>query len=333
GDTIYVPFLGEEGTLLTSEIYILGQVARPGKYTFPVMPNVLEAITQAGGGLPQASLRAVRILRGDMKKPEIIIANLEKFLETGDPKLIPQLKPGDTIYVPVLGDEGDLVTREEKTKNIINIIGEVRVPGSYPLTDPIPLLQAILMSGGPTFTAELSKIKIITNVQKVSPMKEYNVKEYDFNKYLDNADLKNNPMVYAGDTIVIPKYVFEGITLDREEPKSDIIYVLGEAVKPGTYQLKYNTNLWHILQLSGGPTSEAQIDEIKIVKGYGNTGYPKTLIVNMNDYMDKSDFTGLPKLQNGDTVILPKKSHFWRETVKFFSEIAIILGVVNLISK
>ncbi|MEW6088775.1 MAG: SLBB domain-containing protein [bacterium] len=314
-----------------NRVFVLGQVFKPGQYSFAVMPNILEVITQAGGGTDAASLRGVRILRGGLEKPEVIIVDVDKYLRTGDAGLLTKLKAGDTIYVPRLGEEGKLIEerkRGEKRRNIINIVGEVRAPGVYPLEDSIELMEAVSRAGGFTPYAELNRIKIISYHEDLPVVKTFSI-----NDYLNRGDLSGNPIVKAGDTIVVPTYIYEGLLRPEIESKANVVYVLGEVYHPGAYQLGGGKNIWNIVQLAGGVTDEAYINKVKIIKGEGNKGYPDTVKLDLTENLKKSEFSDLPELESGDTVIIPKKTHFWRETVKFFSEIAIIVGVINTFNR
>ncbi|MDD5772721.1 MAG: SLBB domain-containing protein [bacterium] len=314
-----------------NRVFVLGQVLKPGQYSFAVMPNILEVITQAGGGAADASLRGVRILRGGAEKSEVILVDVDKYLQTGDISLLPILKAGDTVYVPRLGEEGKLIEErkrgETRHKNI-NIVGEIRGPGVYPLEDSIELIEAVSKAGGFTPYADLKKITIISYKGDLPVVNTYSI-----NNYINNGDLSGNPIVKAGDTIIVPTYIYEGLLRPEVESKANLVYVLGEVYHPGSYQLEGNRNIWNVVQLAGGVTDEAYINKIKVIKGKNSKDYPNTLKLDLTENLDKSEFSGLPPLESGDTVIIPKKTHFWRETVRFFSEIAIIVGVVHTFNR
>ncbi len=314
-----------------TKVFILGQVLQPGQYSFAIMPNVLGLITRAGGCTSDASLRAIRILRGNMEKPEVILVDLDKFLQTGDTNLLPILKSGDTVYVPRLGEEGKLVEerkRGEMRRKTINIIGEIKAPGVYSIEESLELIDVISRAGGTTLFAELNNIKIVSYEEGLP-----NIKNVNFNDYVNSGNLSGNPMIKAGDTIIIPTFFYEGPMHREIEPKGNTIFVLGEVYNPGAYQIGVNKNVWNMIQLSGGVTPEAYLNKIKIIKGETSKEYPKTIKLDITENFKKSDFSNLPALESGDTVVIPKQTHFWRETVKFFSEVAIIVGVVNLFNR
>jgi len=92
------------GTLAGTEqlkikTYIWGQVKKPGLYIVPDNTDLLTLISSAGGPTENAKLSKIRIIRTTEEGDQVIWVNIKKYLETGDPELIPVLKPGDTIVV------------------------------------------------------------------------------------------------------------------------------------------------------------------------------------------------------------------------------------------
>jgi hypothetical protein len=53
----------------------------------------------AGGPSEDAKLSKIRIVRPSEEGEKVLWVNFKKYLETGDPTLIPEMKPGDTIVV------------------------------------------------------------------------------------------------------------------------------------------------------------------------------------------------------------------------------------------
>jgi len=92
------------GTLAGTEqlkikTYIWGQVKKPGLYIVPDNTDLLTLISSAGGPTENAKLSKIRIIRTTEEGKKVIWVNIKKYLETGDPDLIPVLKPGDTVVV------------------------------------------------------------------------------------------------------------------------------------------------------------------------------------------------------------------------------------------
>jgi polysaccharide export outer membrane protein len=112
GTTDELPVLDDGDTVVllsTREIYVgsfgvsvLGAVVKPGFYRLQgEHVDVMSALVLAGGALPRASLGGLKIIR--VQEDGSTVAekvNLGEYIKTGDPKLNPSLKPGDTVVVP-----------------------------------------------------------------------------------------------------------------------------------------------------------------------------------------------------------------------------------------
>lgn len=84
---------------LKMNTYILGQVGKPGLYVVPDDTDFLTLMALAGGPSEDAKLSKIRIVRPSEEGEKVLWVNFKKYLETGDPTLIPEMKPGDTIVV------------------------------------------------------------------------------------------------------------------------------------------------------------------------------------------------------------------------------------------
>ncbi len=97
GDIIYVPErgLGEE-----RRVFLLGEVKNPG--AIPLIPNMTlgQLVGQAGGWKDEARFHEARIIRGDLKSPEIISIDLGRLMMDGDRKIEQYLRPNDIVYIP-----------------------------------------------------------------------------------------------------------------------------------------------------------------------------------------------------------------------------------------
>ena len=83
-------------------IYVMGEIARPGKFPLKSKTTLLQAITLAGGFTPNAARTKLVVFRfGDKGQKDIKIkASYDDIiLRDSSPQNI-ELKPGDTIVVP-----------------------------------------------------------------------------------------------------------------------------------------------------------------------------------------------------------------------------------------
>jgi polysaccharide export outer membrane protein len=79
--------------------YIWGQIYKPGLYIVPDDTDLLTLLSLAGGPKEDAKLTKIRIVRPTVDGERIIWINMKKYLETGDEKMIPVMKPGDTVII------------------------------------------------------------------------------------------------------------------------------------------------------------------------------------------------------------------------------------------
>lgn len=111
GDTIFIPI--SVGARKVTSIHtaflpairvgIIGEVAKPGTYQVSADTSVLDVLYMAGGHTSDADLKRVTLIRetpqGDEKQWHQTM-DIEKVLTGGKFQLLPQLKSGDTIFVP-----------------------------------------------------------------------------------------------------------------------------------------------------------------------------------------------------------------------------------------
>jgi len=88
-------------SIKSTQILILGQVARPGAYPMEERLTVLEAVAIAGGYTESAALKRVTVIRQSRAEiPKAIKVNLKKVLTKGDRSRDIILEPGDVVHLP-----------------------------------------------------------------------------------------------------------------------------------------------------------------------------------------------------------------------------------------
>jgi len=87
------------------------------------------------------------------------------------------------------------------------------------------------------------------------------------------GDLSTNYELLSNDILYLPS---------RKNMK---VYLLGEVKKPGMYNFDKKENLFYLLAKAGGPTSGAQLREIRIIRG--GLEDPTLITVNINPLMKR----------------------------------------------
>jgi len=81
------------------QVYVLGQVSKPGGYPLVAPINVLQLIAQAGGLSNYANRKGITILRPSPNGVQKMSFNYNNVVH-GDAKQNITLQPGDTVVVP-----------------------------------------------------------------------------------------------------------------------------------------------------------------------------------------------------------------------------------------
>lgn len=140
------------------QVYVAGQVATPGRYSFEEIPGLIDLLSGAGGLNATADLANVRILRKrDSGSPETISVDVARAVQSGNTAGLPALEAGDVVYVPgAAGGAGQVVGGGG-----VYVLGEVAHPGVYGVMPGMDLLQVLALAGGTTPAADLGRIDLL----------------------------------------------------------------------------------------------------------------------------------------------------------------------------
>ena len=111
--------------LRTIQVFVVGEAATPGTYTVSSLSTVINALFAAGGPSKNGSLRKIRLLRTGADSNGI---DLYTFLLGGDRRSDARLQDGDTILIPLIGP-------------VVAVAGNVKRPAIYEMVRPIPDLE------------------------------------------------------------------------------------------------------------------------------------------------------------------------------------------------
>jgi len=138
------------------------------------------------------------------------------------------------------------------------IVGEVRIPGSYPLSGDMSLVEALARAGStlPSASGEVVIVHLAAGAAAATLPPEHangaNVVRVDLNA-LQSGALVENATLRNGDTIFVPR--------------AESVYVFGQVRNPGAYPMQQkNTSVLQALSLAGGLTEIGSTGRIKIVR-------------------------------------------------------------------
>ena len=132
------------GQLRSIQVFILGQVVRPGNFTISSLSTLLNALFASGGPTSQGSLRSIQVKRAGKN---LVDFDLYDLLLRGDKSKDIRLEPGDVIFIPQVGPQ-------------VAVAGSISVPAIYELHGETNLNQLIALAGGFTSVASIASARL-----------------------------------------------------------------------------------------------------------------------------------------------------------------------------
>jgi polysaccharide biosynthesis/export protein len=172
----------------TIQVFVSGQVLKPGGYEVTQGDSMPELLTQAGGPTPMAALKNISVQRsGKTYQVDAYLA----------------LKQGKTVGFPLR--DGDFVVVPENTKKVL-VMPAVNKPGYYPMPEDgqMTVADALSAAGGPKDRARLFEVALLRQTPSGGVQKQViNLdKVYKGGGSLDKT--LNQPL-QSGDVVYVPE--------------------------------------------------------------------------------------------------------------------------------
>lgn len=275
-------------------VTVLGYVKTPGPVEIPGEATIQMAIAAAGGLNQGAQLDRLQLRR----KGKETTFDYKKYLDSGDPSLMPALEPLDVIFVPASPRTGNVqIDFDGRTlaeagdgaedRSSIKVFGEVNKPGIFAYKAGSNAIDMIMRAGGVTRYASVEQIRIIA---KGTPT------IFNLQTFLDSGKMHLLPELGEGATIFVPKQ------LEEIRSGKNTVYVMGEVAKPGAFDSKPGASFIDILANSGGPTRFAETRQIRLLKADG-----KVVLVDLPMFTEGKGGK-LPDVSAGDAIFVPEKT-------------------------
>lgn len=193
GDNIFVP---EKQSVAisgpqTKEIMVLGEVNKPGVYSYPVdrAVTVKEALLSSGGTTVGASLQGAKVVRADKIQEPV---DLNKLLFGADMSQDLTLYAGDVFYIP------------KRKLMRVYVLGMVSKPGVYEgQPNTLDLMQVLSQAVPAQFGAVLSSVKIVRGWPNNPKVISSNVEALLYRGRLEeNIPLQEGDVVYVPETFL-----------------------------------------------------------------------------------------------------------------------------------
>jgi polysaccharide export outer membrane protein len=169
------------------EVYVLGNVKTPGKYTLEPDGKLMDALAAAGGvGPTDGDLPDARIAVGS----DVSTVSLQKLLHGGDLAQNVAISNGMTVYVT------------SPMSFNVQVYGAVDHPGDVQLHEGDRLVAAIARAGNSsTSAADLNRVTL----QRIGPDSKPQTQTINLYDIYKSGDLSKDPVLEKGDTVYVPQ--------------------------------------------------------------------------------------------------------------------------------
>ena len=164
------------------------------------------------------------------------------------------------------------LTVGETRSIMVNVVGDVKTPGTYTLSAFASVFHALYMAGGVTDLGTLRNIKIYRNSQLLSVVDIYD--------YILNGRMTGNVRLQDNDMIMVGAY-------------DCLVNVSGKVKRPMFYEMKRNETLSALLKYCGGFTGDAYKKAVRVIRKSG-----REYSIHTVDEFDFSSFN----LVDGDSI-------------------------------
>ena len=131
---------------------------------------------------------------------------------------------------------------------MVNVMGEVRAPGTYHLSAFASVFHALYMAGGINSNGTLRNVKVYRNGQLVTIV--------DIYEYILNGRLAGNIRLQEGDVIQVGLY-------------DCLVGVTGNVKRPMFYEMRKNESIATLIKYAGGFTGDAYKKSIRLTRQTG----------------------------------------------------------------
>ncbi len=140
------------------------------------------------------------------------------------------------------------LTVGETRSIMVNVVGDVKAPGTYTLSAFASVFHALYMAGGVSDLGTLRNIRIYRNSQLLSVVDIYD--------YLQNGRMTGNVRLQDNDMIMVGPY-------------DCLVYIDGKVKRPMYYEMKRNESLAALLKYAGGFTGDAYKKSVRVIRKSG----------------------------------------------------------------
>jgi polysaccharide export outer membrane protein len=251
----------------------------------------------------------VKVLDGGSKrnvvihrKDQLINIDLYQRIFYGSNEPEEYVRLGDVIEVPLAS-----AVR-------VKVMGEVPRPGIYELKAGEKTKNALVFAGMTKSSSALSKVAYLKRQKEKDDFDNYQMDFYDL---FNNPNTIQNLELFDGDIISVPSIKM-------------FVYVYGEVVRPGRYDMVPGYKVSDYLNLAGGPTSRASLSSVELNRPVENGGQSQVFKVNANDILKRGQTKNDMEVYGGDVISVPGNFFYFQDFASFANTIILALTVYTM---
>jgi len=169
---------------------------------------------------------------------------------------------------------------------VVNVMGEVEMPGTYTLSAFASVFHALYMAGGVNDIGTMRNVKVFRNNRLVTTVDIYD--------YILNGKLTGNVMLHDNDVIVVGPY-------------DCLVDIRGKVKRPMFYEMKKEESVQTLLRYAGGFTGDAYRKSVRVLRRTGR----EYSVYNVSEF-DMSSF----HVADGDSVSVDSIMDRYENTVE-----------------
>ena len=266
------------GRLRSNQVFVIGDVERPGAYQVSAAATVFNALHRAGGPSRLGSFRAVQVRRGGEVAAQV---DLYDYLIQGDATGDVQLDQGDIVFVPPAGPQ-------------VKVQGWVRRPATYEIAPDEGLQDALAFAGGLNADAHVQRVQI----DRVLPAKE---RLPGMDRVFLDVDL--TALADSGADQVSLRDGDEVRVFATLAERRNRVALAGSVFRPGLYEYRPGMTVWDLIERADGLAENAYRSVAHIIRPVEDTGAARLLRVSLLTDPQGQHAEDVP-LQDRDSVVV-----------------------------
>jgi protein involved in polysaccharide export with SLBB domain len=275
------------GKIRTIQVFVLGEVVKPGGYNLSSLSTMMQALYISGGPTNDGSLRNIELLRNNKKNSTL---DFYDYAIRADKSNDIRLQDGDIVFVRPAG-------------NRVAMTGNVLRPAIYEFKGTEHLGDLLSLAGGLQFSSYIKRI----HIERVIPFdqrKEHEKDVLDIDLQFNSiAELIKSPYTLEDGDIV---HVFS----IKESPECRV-KIAGNIKNPGAFELVSGMRIRDLVLKADSLDRDAFLEKATLMRLLPNLRRD-IITINLKKAIDGAESDNL-ELENEDSLTVYKESDFYPE--------------------